>query len=200
MYDAPSDTPAKARTSNLTEELGRIKYIFTDKTGTLTRYAYLTFIGSLFIFPLCSRNISNQMELLKVGVGKESYSIKGDDSSEIKEELEKKDKSSPLHEFFIALAVCHTVVPEPVSEFDETEHDKPQEEEHHRFIPSFIRHSKDKKENEKGKGKEKSPEEGRKREHKQDIHADDEFRIYFIFILFIYLFDHCRIYLSSCKP
>ena len=37
MYYAPTDTPAVARTSNLNEELGQIKYIFSDKTGTLTR-------------------------------------------------------------------------------------------------------------------------------------------------------------------
>lgn len=37
MYHAESDTPAMARTSNLNEELGMVKYIFTDKTGTLTR-------------------------------------------------------------------------------------------------------------------------------------------------------------------
>lgn len=37
MYHAETDTPAMARTSNLNEELGQIKYIFSDKTGTLTR-------------------------------------------------------------------------------------------------------------------------------------------------------------------
>ena len=36
MYDAGSDTPAAARTSNLNDELGQVKYIFSDKTGTLT--------------------------------------------------------------------------------------------------------------------------------------------------------------------
>ncbi|XP_078475034.1 phospholipid-transporting ATPase IA-like isoform X3 [Lampetra planeri] len=36
MYHAESDTPAMARTSNLNEELGQVKYIFSDKTGTLT--------------------------------------------------------------------------------------------------------------------------------------------------------------------
>lgn len=46
MYDEESDTPAMARTSNLNEELGQIKYIFSDKTGTLTR--------NVMIFRKCS--------------------------------------------------------------------------------------------------------------------------------------------------
>lgn len=37
MYDPNSDTPAKARTTTLNEELGQIEYIFTDKTGECSR-------------------------------------------------------------------------------------------------------------------------------------------------------------------
>lgn len=37
MYHKETDTPAMARTSNLNEELGQVKYVFSDKTGTLTR-------------------------------------------------------------------------------------------------------------------------------------------------------------------
>lgn len=37
MYDEESDTAANARNSNLNEELGQVKYIMTDKTGTLTK-------------------------------------------------------------------------------------------------------------------------------------------------------------------
>ncbi|KIJ34335.1 hypothetical protein M422DRAFT_138587, partial [Sphaerobolus stellatus SS14] len=37
MYYAPTDTLALCRTSSLMEELGQIEYVFSDKTGTLTR-------------------------------------------------------------------------------------------------------------------------------------------------------------------
>ena len=52
MYYAPTDTFANARTSNLNEELGQVKYIFSDKTGTLTRnvmeFKKMSIAGQLF--------------------------------------------------------------------------------------------------------------------------------------------------------
>ena len=37
MYSVERDRPAKVSSASLNEELGQIGYIFSDKTGTLTR-------------------------------------------------------------------------------------------------------------------------------------------------------------------
>lgn len=123
MYHVETNTPALARTSNLNEELGQVEYIFSDKTGTLTR---------------------NLMEFFKCSIGGEVY---GTGITEIEKggaerrgiKLEEVHKSSKaVHEkgfnfddarlmlgawrnepdpdackeFFRCLAICHTVLPE----------------------------------------------------------------------------------------
>lgn len=115
MYYAPSDTPALCRTSSLVEELGQIEYIFSDKTGTLTR---------------------NEMEFRQASIGGVSYTEVIDESKQGTGEIgpdgreiggqrtwaEMKailDGSAPddgssgvIDEFLTLLAACHTVIPE----------------------------------------------------------------------------------------
>ncbi|KAE8224390.1 hypothetical protein CF319_g2705 [Tilletia indica] len=112
MYYAPTDTPALCRTSSLVEELGQIDYIFSDKTGTLTR---------------------NEMEFRQASIGGYSYAETLDESkfesgpdqdeggghrtwAELRSIMDGSvpddGSSAVIDEFLTLLAVCHTVIPE----------------------------------------------------------------------------------------
>lgn len=122
MYYEKTDTPALCRTSSLVEELGQIEFIFSDKTGTLTR---------------------NEMEFRCCSIAGVAYadqideSKRGDDSQEgwrsfeeLRNILESKGgradqpfvdasergdgsrQTETAVEFMRLLAVCHTVIPE----------------------------------------------------------------------------------------
>ncbi|XP_039955977.1 probable phospholipid-transporting ATPase IA isoform X4 [Bactrocera neohumeralis] len=93
MYYAETDTPAMARTSNLNEELGMVKYIFSDKTGTLTR--------NVMVFKKCS-------------VARYMYEPANspEDSTIVQNLLGNHNTAPIIKEFLTLLAVCHTVIPE----------------------------------------------------------------------------------------
>uniref|UniRef100_T1KTV3 Phospholipid-transporting ATPase n=1 Tax=Tetranychus urticae TaxID=32264 RepID=T1KTV3_TETUR len=94
MYCSESDTPAMARTSNLNEELGQVRYILSDKTGTLTR---------------------NVMEFRQCSIAGIIFSAE-EGTKMVNLINTSQDKGHYIREFLTLLAICHTVVPEKDSD------------------------------------------------------------------------------------
>ncbi|KAK5877887.1 hypothetical protein CesoFtcFv8_025349 [Champsocephalus esox] len=114
MYYAETDTPAMARTSNLNEELGQVKYLFSDKTGTLTcnimHFKKCTIAGLTYgHFPDldCDRSMDDFSTL----PASPNNSTEFDDPTLV-QNIETHSTSPQICEFLTVMAVCHTVVPE----------------------------------------------------------------------------------------
>nr|XP_006820513.1 PREDICTED: probable phospholipid-transporting ATPase IA-like [Saccoglossus kowalevskii] len=97
MYHVDSNTPAMARTSNLNEELGQVKYIFSDKTGTLTR--------NVMAFKKCS--------IAGIAYGSDDEKEELFNDPRLVENLHRShETASDIYNFLTLMSVCHTVVPE----------------------------------------------------------------------------------------
>lgn len=129
LYYPEMDQPVLCRALNINEDLGQIKYVFSDKTGTLTE--------NKMVFKRCTiggRNFSHKDKLGLDAVDTRpslpaadqmyhqiSDGSKGDEiywDKELAQAIEANSKagypcgpqSSYLREFFILLAICNTVV------------------------------------------------------------------------------------------
>ncbi|XP_067844412.1 phospholipid-transporting ATPase IA [Heptranchias perlo] len=99
MLYEPTNTPAMARTSNLNEELGQVKYIFSDKTGTLT--------CNIMEFKKCT------VAGIAYGQGESSNEESAFHDPSLLENLQGNHPTAPvICEFLTMMAICHTAVPE----------------------------------------------------------------------------------------
>uniref|UniRef100_A0A8C9T214 Phospholipid-transporting ATPase n=1 Tax=Scleropages formosus TaxID=113540 RepID=A0A8C9T214_SCLFO len=116
MYYPRSDTPAEARTTTLNEELGQIKYVFSDKTGTLTQ--------NIMTFNKCSISgksygMNHCWDLTKTEKVDFSYNPLADPKFSFHDHslVEAVKLEAPeVHNFFRLLALCHTVMAEEKEE------------------------------------------------------------------------------------
>jgi phospholipid-translocating ATPase len=128
MYHEESDTPARARTSNLNEELGQVHTILTDKTGTLTCNS-MEFIKCSIAGTAYGRGITEVERAMAKKKGSPLIAdmeitvdqpegrsvVKGfnfADERVMDGEWVNQESSGVIEMFFRLLAVCHTCIPE----------------------------------------------------------------------------------------
>ncbi|KAI0827823.1 phospholipid-translocating P-type ATPase [Trametes gibbosa] len=120
MYYAKTDTPALCRTSSLVEELGQIEYVFSDKTGTLTRnemeFRFCSIGGVAYADVVDESRRGDgdddkeawhsfdELRALVAGAENPFVDVPSDGSVSSEREV--------ANEFLTLLAVCHTVIPE----------------------------------------------------------------------------------------
>ncbi|KAG0761751.1 hypothetical protein G6F16_010246 [Rhizopus arrhizus] len=107
MYYDVTDTAAVARSSSLIEELGQVKFVFSDKTGTLT--------CNEMQFRQCS--IAGLSYADKVESDKQAKDGVNDPTlqytfAQLQEHLKTHSTANMINEFLTLLATCHTVIPE----------------------------------------------------------------------------------------
>lgn len=136
MYHEDSNTRAIVRTMGLNEELGQVSYVFSDKTGTLT-------CNVMDFRKCCINGVSYGTGTTEIGraarqrEGKPPLPEPEQDSgntapyvnfydpkmdellSEARDESKEKTKDhQQVLAFFTHLAICHTVIPEKLSDGD----------------------------------------------------------------------------------
>ncbi|KAI7738144.1 hypothetical protein M8C21_005040 [Ambrosia artemisiifolia] len=132
MYYEEADKPAHARTSNLTEELGQIDTILSDKTGTLTcnsmEFIKCSIAGTAYGRGITEveRAMAKRMGSPLLVNGRDKYfddhhdndsnlSVKGynfEDERITNGYWIHEPRSDVIQKFFRLLAICHTAIPD----------------------------------------------------------------------------------------
>ena len=115
IYDEALDIPAMARTSNLGSDLGQVEYIFSDKTGTLTK--------NIMCFRKCSIDGKSYSTAQKDELVPRSLPI-----ARVKDAM--KARIGSHYDFVACLGLCHTVMLDTNDDTGETEYkaESPDEE------------------------------------------------------------------------
>lgn len=120
MYDGSSGSRFQCRSLNINEDLGQIKYIFSDKTGTLTEnkmeFQRASVYGKDYGTSLKTTGNPVMGESISEVLGQRRWKLKSEINldTELVELLHKGVtgmERTAAHEFFLTLAACNTVIP-----------------------------------------------------------------------------------------
>lgn len=116
MYDSSSGSRFQCRSLNINEDLGQIRYIFSDKTGTLTENKMEFRKASV-----CGKSYGSSLPWLETSIterstGTQRWKLKSEITvdPELMKLLHKEvieGERLCAHEFFLTLAACNTVIP-----------------------------------------------------------------------------------------
>ncbi|KAI4365548.1 hypothetical protein MLD38_021525 [Melastoma candidum] len=116
MYDSSSGSRFQCRSLNINEDLGQIRYVFSDKTGTLTENK-MEFRKACVYGKDYGDAVDLEDSLLKSNVlGTKKYKLKSEVAvdTELMKLLHRDltdEERMAAHEFFLTLVACNTVIP-----------------------------------------------------------------------------------------
>ena len=122
MYDPVSDTPAQARTSALSEEVGMARYLLSDKTGTLTQnimeFVGCSVRGVIYGEPTAATTTTASAMQGATSSTSTSFPKNSPHSRHMKSFSDermfrdvKQKESQAVDDFMLVMSVCHRVIP-----------------------------------------------------------------------------------------
>ncbi|KAL1079545.1 hypothetical protein V6Z11_D10G229300 [Gossypium hirsutum] len=118
MYDESSNSRFQCRALNINEDLGQIKYVFSDKTGTLTENKMEFQCASIWGVDYSGGNAisldQNDGYFVKVDgkVLRPQMKVRTDpELLQFARNRKETQEGSHVYDFFLALAACNTIVP-----------------------------------------------------------------------------------------
>nr|KYP55017.1 Phospholipid-transporting ATPase 1 [Cajanus cajan] len=118
MYDEETKSRFQCRALNINEDLGQIKYVFSDKTGTLTQNKMEFQCASIWGVDYNSTKDNMEGEQVEHSVEVDGKVIRPKMKVKVNPELLQLSRSGlqnvegkRIHDFFLALATCNTIVP-----------------------------------------------------------------------------------------
>ncbi|XP_024964326.1 phospholipid-transporting ATPase 1-like isoform X2 [Cynara cardunculus var. scolymus] len=128
MYDKTSNSRFQCRALNINEDLGQIKYVFSDKTGTLTEnkmeFKYASILGVDYSGEGTDFDGEQRGYCIQVNgqVWRPKMMVKVDkELLQLSQTGNNMKASKQIYDFFLALAACNTIVPIVVDTSDPAE-------------------------------------------------------------------------------